>query len=198
MKDSTLNDVRYGLVVYTETGQTYLRKDSPLPTPVLINEILKKTSWEREGTRVDKGIKKAIEQFGNDTESQKRIVAFINAASGASYSEMKETRLEAERKGIKLVVVAMGSRYDTGDLLNLAPKYEDRVVFVGTGLGNDTNELGQAATDIVTAITQGKCHFLETLREQTLKSEIFASQFKSLFFIIIFYQKKEGNCLTLD
>ena len=163
VKDLTLNDVRYGLVVYTETGQTYLRKDSPLPTPVLINEILKKTSWEREGTRVDKGIKKAIEQFGNNTESQQRIVAFIDAASDASYSEMKEARLEAERMGIKLVVVGMDSKYDTDELLNLAPKYQNHVFFVGTTLENDTNELGQAAIDIVTAITQGKCYFLETV-----------------------------------
>ena len=159
VKDSALNDVRYGLVMYTEAGQTYLRKDSPLPTPVLVNEILNKTSWERDGSRVDKGIRKAIEQFGSDTESKRRIVAFINAASDASYSEMKETRLEAERNGIKLIVVGMGSRLDTGEFINLAPKYGDRVVFVGAELEDDTKELSQAATDVVTAIKQGKCYF---------------------------------------
>lgn len=159
VKDLALNDVRYGLVVYTEAGQTYLRKDSPLPTPVLVNEILNKTSWERDGSRVDKGIRKAIEQFGSDTDSKQRIVAFMNAASEASYSEMREARLEAERNGIKLIVVGMGSRLDTAEFINLAPKYGDRVVFVGGELEDDAKELSQAATDVVTAIKQGKCYF---------------------------------------
>ena len=158
LKKSTLTDARYGLVIYSNEGQVNFRIDNAVPKSIL-NELLNVIPWQRDGSRVDKGIKKALELFGSRPEAKQRIVAFINSPSDASYNETKEVRREAESKGVKLIVVGMGRGYDTGEFLNMAPNYEERVFFDGTGSSDVTRELEQATVDTIEAIMQGNCNY---------------------------------------
>ena len=146
LKKKKLNNVHYGIVVYTDKGEVI----APLSGNV---QTLNDLKWEKDGSRVDQGIKKAIEGFKNN--SIRRIVTFINRPSNATYSELDETLLETEKKDIKLIVVAMGDVYDAGEFVKMAPKYNDRVFFDARGSDNITRESEQAANDIIKAIIQG-------------------------------------------
>ena len=154
LKASTLTHANYGLVVYADYGRINFRLAGGVPSSIL-NELLNILPWQKDGSRVDKGIQKALELFEDKPDTRKRIVAFINRPSDASYSELKETREEAHSKGVKLAVVGMGTGYDTGEFLKMAPKYDDRVFFDSEGSSDVVRDLERAATDTVVAIMQG-------------------------------------------
>jgi hypothetical protein len=156
LKKSTLTNASYGLVMYKDKGHVNFRIDSGVPSSIL-NELLNILPWQKNGSRVDKGIKKALHLFESRSEAKKRIVAFINSPSDASYSELKATRDQAVSRNVKLIVVGMDRGYDTGEFLNMAPNYEDRVIFYGDGSSDVKSELEQAAEDTIQAIMQGNC-----------------------------------------
>lgn len=159
MKNPALNNVsssfiNYGLVAYTDEAQVKFRINSDVPIAIL-QSSLSLLNWQKDGSRVDKGIRKAMELFESRPERKKRIVVFINSPSDASYNQLKDAAQKAEKRGIKLIVVAMGQKYDTGELLIMAPKYQDRVLFDGTGSTNVTSKIEKAADDTIAAIMQG-------------------------------------------
>ena len=153
LKKSTLTKAKYGLVVYADNGRINFRLGS---VPILIlNELLKILPWQKDGSRVDKGIKKALRLFEDRPETKKRIVAFINRPSDASYSELTDTREEAVSKGVKLIVVGMGTGYDTGEFVTMAPRKGDQVFFDSSGSSDVVSKLKQAATYTIDALMQG-------------------------------------------
>ncbi|XP_028393641.1 mucin-5AC-like [Dendronephthya gigantea] len=145
--------INYGLVAYTKEAQVKFRINSDVPMTIL-QSSLSLLTWQKDGSRVDKGIEKAMELFESRPERKKRIVVFIDSPSDASYSELNEAAQEAEKRGIKLVVVAMGQKYDAGEFLIMAPRYQDRVLFDGTPPSNVTSRIKKAADETIAAIMQ--------------------------------------------
>ena len=154
LKKSTLTKAKYGLVLYADKGRINFRLAGGVPITIL-NELLNILPWQKDGSRVDKGIKKALQLFEDHPDSSKRIVAFINRPSDASYSELKDTREEVESKGVKLIVVGMGTGYDTGEFVTMAPRKGDQVIFDSSGSSDVVGKLEQAATYTIDAVMQG-------------------------------------------
>ena len=155
LKKKPLTNAKYGLVLYADKGRINFRLAGGIPI-MMLNELLKILPWQNDGSRVDKGIKKALHLFEDQPETRKRIVAFINRPSDASYDELTATREEVASKGVKLIVVTMGTGYDTDEFITMAPNEGDRVAFDSSGSNDVVSELKKVANETIDAIMQGK------------------------------------------
>ena len=151
LKQPRPSNTRYGFVTYDDEATTRQALDVPKEILPLLLDII---PWQKEGTRVDKGVEKGIEVFKEPSRpnAQRIMIVFTNDVTSSSNQELDEARSKAEEAGVKIIVLGLGSRVVPAQMRRLVPDNDD-VVLVDV-VGDDEDEVNHRVKEIADQVTE--------------------------------------------
>ena len=144
------DSTRYGFVTYDDSAQTRQTLDVPKQ---ILKQLLDIIPWLGEGTRLDKGIEMGIKLFNQPSrpDAEKVLVAFTNDKTSSTNEALGELRRKADEAGIKVIVIAMGSRVDPAQIRRLVPNNENVILVDVIG---DDDEIRRKVKETADTITE--------------------------------------------
>ena len=152
-----VSSTRYGFVTYDDKARRRLNLDT---SKDILTQLLDLVPWQREGTRMDKGIDEGIEIFKQTgrPNAEKILVVFTNDKTSATNQALDDVRKRAEKEDVKIVVIGLGSRIDIPQIRRMAPDKND-VIFVD--VVGDEDEVNRKVKEVADQVTEtsrkGEC-----------------------------------------
>ena len=149
LRQPRVGSTRYGFVTYGDKAQT--RQTLDIPKEVLM-QLLDLIPWQREGTRMDRGVEKATEVFNQPSRpnAEKIVVVFTNDKTTSSNQLLDDVRKKAEAAGVKVVVIGLGSRVDPAQIRRLV-KDNDDIILVDV---TDEDEVNRKVKETANKVTE--------------------------------------------
>ena len=156
LNQGNVGDVRYGVVVYDHEGRPRLPLYLNVGKTALAKYLDDYVKWQREGTRMDKGVEKGIELLTQPgfVGAKKVLVVFTNGKISATDEEIKDVRKLAEDNGVQILVVGLGdqARRDQYWLLT------DDIIMIDV-TGDDASKVKDTAKEVAGISKKGKRFF---------------------------------------
>ena len=152
LKQPRLGSTRYGFATYGDKAQT--RQTLDIPKEIL-TQLLDLIPWQREGTRIDRGVVKGIELFNQPSRpnAEKILVVFTNDKASSSNQLLDDARNMAESAGVKVVVLGLGSRVDPAQIRRLVQN-DDDVILVDVDDEDTVDRRVKETADKVTEVSK--------------------------------------------
>jgi nucleotide-binding universal stress UspA family protein len=153
LRQPRVESTRHGFVTYGDKAQTRLTSDLPKE---ILTQLLDLVPWQKEGTRIDRGVVRGIELFNQPSRpnAKKVLVVFTNDKTRASDQLLDDARKIAENAGVKVVVIGLGSRVDPAQIRRLVVDNDDVILVDATGDEDMVNRKVKETADKITEISK--------------------------------------------
>jgi hypothetical protein len=150
LRQPRAGSTRYGFVTYDDKAQTRLTLNIPKE---ILTQLLDLIPWQREGTRVDRGVDGGIEVFNQPSRpnAEKILLVFTNDKTSSSNQILDEVRKRADAAGVKIVVIGLGSRVDPAQIRRLVPNNDDVIL---VDVAGDEDEVDRKVKETVDKVTE--------------------------------------------
>jgi hypothetical protein len=133
--------IHYSIIVYGSQATIHRNFGDRIPDPDSLKRLVSALPLSSGGSSVDKALEKAkqvYEGFGVRPDAEKVLVVITDKDSGLSISELKAAAKPLEKKGIRVIPVAVGSEVDPDKIGAVSTYYK----VIAAPENEDPNKLG--------------------------------------------------------